>query len=241
MKELLKSLLNKLSRMTGFVVLNRKKMDFGISIDRDLSKDIDLLKVKTVFDIGANKGMTALYYKRIFPESIIYSFEPISSTFAYLEKNTRKYNNIKPFNIGFSDSAAQVKVYLQADSGLNSLNEYVNFPDQQVKEKFETVTVETIDDFCSRHNITSIDLLKTDTEGLDLKVLKGAERLIKTKSIKYVLSEVGFNSDNKRNTSFEELSSYLYSNGYKLRSFYEQSDFGNEKFMVSVNALFSLQ
>ena len=36
------------------------------------------------------------------------------------------------------------------------------------------VRVETLDGYCERHGIDSIDLLKVDTQGYDLNVLKGA-------------------------------------------------------------------
>lgn len=241
MKIFLKSLLNTLSQITGYLFLNKKKMDFGIFLDRDIAMDVNLSEVKIVFDIGANIGNTGLFYRSIFPNGIIYAFEPVSDTYKILVQNTKNIKNIVPVNIGFSDTEGIHKVYLQKDKGLNSLNAFVNLPDQSLNEKFEMINIETVDQFCLKHNITCIDFLKTDAEGLDLNVLKGAENLIRLKKIKFILSEVGFNEDNKRNTNFEALRHYLYNHGYKLRGFYEQSNFGNEKFMVSVNALFSLQ
>jgi hypothetical protein len=41
----------------------------------------------------------------------------------------------------------------------------------------------TIDDYCAEHGITFIDHLKIDTEGHDLFVLKGAQRMLRERRI----------------------------------------------------------
>jgi FkbM family methyltransferase len=237
MKKTIKLLIEKI----GYKIYNKYFMDCGIDLEYDISKFTPLNEMKTIFDVGANAGYMTKFYRRIFPNSTIYSFEPISDTFEILKKKLKFQNNIKLFNIGFSDRTSKEKIYLQSDSGFNSINEKVNIPDEKMKGIFETISVETIDDFCSSNNIKSIDFLKTDTEGLDLKVLMGAEGLIKSGKIKYILVEVGFNEDNHRNTSFEEVRSYLFNYGYKLRGFHDQHNFGNVPYITCVNALFLLQ
>jgi hypothetical protein len=58
-----------------------------------------------------------------------------------------------------------------------------------------TVQVTTLDAFCNRERIASIDILKTDTEGYDARVLSGARRMLSEKRIHCVVSEVGFIGD----------------------------------------------
>src|SRR5438093_481435 len=58
---------------------------------------------RTIFDVGANSGQTALEMVRQFPAARIFSFEPTPSTFARLEHNVRHLRNVTPVNIALGD------------------------------------------------------------------------------------------------------------------------------------------
>ena len=49
--------------------------------------------------------------------------------------------------------------------------------------------VDTIDDFCSANRIPKIDILKIDTEGFDLNVLKGAKQMLSRGQIAFIYTE----------------------------------------------------
>lgn len=59
----------------------------------------------------------------------------------------------------------------------------------------ETITLTTIDEFCLERNITSIDILKSDTEGNELQVLYGAKGILSENKIKYLVIEAGIFRD----------------------------------------------
>jgi len=40
------------------------------------------------------------------------------------------------------------------------------------------VSLETIDEFCAENNVRQVDIIKTDTEGHDLSVLRGASKML---------------------------------------------------------------
>ena len=241
MKKHIRILIERLFERFNHIILNREIMSLGIDLKRDIALNTALSSIKTVFDVGANIGDSSLFYREIFKSTKVFSFEPISSTFEIMQKKVKHDNNIITHKIGFSDVKGKFKVFLQSNNGLNSLNDKINVPQENMNTEEETITVSTIDEFCLENNISSIDFLKTDTEGVDLKVLKGAEQLIKNGKIKYILVEVGFNEDNIRNTPFEEVRKYLLTYGYKLRGFHDQSDFWNKQGMETANALFKLQ
>jgi hypothetical protein len=121
-------------------------------------------------------------------------------------------------------------------SGKNTLNK-----DQMNKNpeaRKQIVQVETIDNFAASRNIKRINMLKIDTEGWELSVIKGADRNIKNGSIDFLMCEVGFNRTNKQNTYFSDLNEYLIQYGYHLFSFY---DYGHAKLKTGsqyANALF---
>ena len=44
-----------------------------------------------IFDVGAHQGESAVFFKKIFPISILYSFEPDPENFLVLEKKLSRY------------------------------------------------------------------------------------------------------------------------------------------------------
>jgi FkbM family methyltransferase len=237
MKKIIHRAVNKL----GYILLKREYMPNGISLSRDVSKDNSTQSIATIFDVGASIGEMSLYFSENFEQAKIYAFEPVSSSYSALCKNTHAHSRISPINIGFSNQSGKVKVYLQKDHGLNSINSNVNIPDEKNQGKFEEVEIDTIDNYCKNNKIEYIDILKTDAEGIDLLILKGAENMIKERRIKYILSESGFHPDNKRNTPFDELKEYLFAHNYKIKAFYDQSDYGKKPYITCANTLFLLQ
>jgi hypothetical protein len=64
--------------------------------------------------------------------------------------------------------------------------------------------------------------MKIDTEGADLDVLKGAERMLNEQRIDIVKVEAGMNPTNHLHVPFEVLKNYLESKHYFLFGIYEQ-------------------
>src|SRR5215471_12567715 len=60
---------------------------------------------KTILDIGANVGATALYFHFSFPEAEVYAFEPGAENFRHLAENTRDFSQIHAFQFGLLDRA----------------------------------------------------------------------------------------------------------------------------------------
>jgi len=58
------------------------------------------LKPKVIFDIGGNIGITSIYLASLFPEALIYTFEPLKENFEILKKNTIQFKNVEVFNFG---------------------------------------------------------------------------------------------------------------------------------------------
>ena len=63
----------------------------------------DLYRNLTIFDIGAHKGQTSLYFNKIFVKSHIYAFEPSPLLFESFQKNTSRHSIIKSYNFGLGE------------------------------------------------------------------------------------------------------------------------------------------
>ena len=83
------------------------------------------------------------------------------------------------------------------------------------------VEVKTIDQFCEDERIDRIDVLKSDTQGFELEVFKGAERTIRAGRIGLVYFETIFSDMYKELPSFAETYEYLTTRDFLLVSFYQ--------------------
>jgi FkbM family methyltransferase len=172
--------------------------------------------IAQIFDVGANVGQTSRTLHATFPAARIYSFEPVVDTFQVLVANSKAFDRIVCMNFGFSDRPATREIFLQENSEWNSLEHNVNRGRGTTKIK-----TETIDEFCAEHAITTIDLLKTDTEGHDLSVLRGAVRMLTERRISAVYSEVGFYREDSQHTHFCDLLIFMQTHGFQFHCFYE--------------------
>jgi FkbM family methyltransferase len=173
-----------------------------------------------IFDVGANVGQLSKQYVEWFPRSQIYCFEPVSSTFAELQKNMMKFDNTHLFKLAFSSEKGRADICCEPSrSTLYTLN-LDNI--SHVNASIENVDLETIDEFCHRENIPKIGLLKIDTEGHDLEILKGAEKLLSTQMIDIVQVEAGMSPKNHKFVPFEDFKLYLENKGYYLFGVYDQ-------------------
>jgi predicted O-methyltransferase YrrM len=69
-------------------------------------------KPKVILDIGANIGITSLYYANKYPEAKIYSFEPVPVNYELLEKNLKEYENVKTFNVALGAQDGELDIFV---------------------------------------------------------------------------------------------------------------------------------
>ena len=174
--------------------------------------------VRTVFDVGANVGTFSGFASSLFPEADIYSFEPVADTYKTLNENSKHKNKLYPFNIAFGSGREEnKKIFRKKDSQWNSLANNDSW--YQDENNFELIQVDTIDHFMSENKIAALEILKTDTEGYDLQVLKGAEKALTENRIKIIVCEVAFNKEDIQHSYFNEIQDYLFPKGFRVFGF----------------------
>ena len=174
---------------------------------------------KTVVDIGANIGQTALEFHEALPEAAIHSFEPVTASYRAGQQNTAMYPAITWHHLALGNTNGRIVFY---SSGVSQTNKITNTaaPSSQQEGERNEVEVIRFDDFCAADRLEQIDLLKTDTEGHDLAVLEGAAEALARRRISYILCEVGFARADKNHSYFPAVAEYLEQFGYRLFSFY---------------------
>ena len=83
------------------------------------------------------------------------------------------------------------------------------------------VQVTTLDEFCVDRDVDHIDLLKTDTQGFDLEVLKGGANLLHDSRIRLIFMEVNFSELYVGQARFDDEYRFLIDNGFRFVSFYD--------------------
>jgi FkbM family methyltransferase len=150
-----------------------------------------------VFDVGANVGEYSLLVRQYLPGAVISAFEPAKVTYQQLVQRLGQAENVKLYNVGFSESEKSVELYSYTVEGrpaspLSSIDP--RLPTQVLEVKAhaaEQIQVLTIDCFCEREQIDHIDFLKLDVEGHELSVLRGASRMLESGRISIIQFEFG--------------------------------------------------
>jgi FkbM family methyltransferase len=128
-----------------------------------------------VFDVGANVGD---YSRKVFqanPQVVVYAFEPHPTTYSVLANNIRR-PNFYPVNAAAGEKQGAASLFdYEARDGSSHASLYKDVIENIHKAKSIEYKVKVIDldTFAVGKNIDKIDLLKIDTEGNELSVLKG--------------------------------------------------------------------
>jgi FkbM family methyltransferase len=236
---MLRKFLRQVVELLGYRYFKIAYQPVGLDYAHDVARlSGSATNVKVVFDVGANDGQTAEHYVRAFPSAQIYSFEPVAATYRCLLKRVSEWPRVRTFHLAFADSNRSARIQLMPLSIHNSLRNQVT--DNCPSMRSESVEIRTLDSFCAEQNVSHIDLLKTDTEGFDLEVLKGAEAMLRARQIQFILAEVTFHADNTYHTSFFRLAEYLHGLGYYFFDIYDDgiASFSQPP-LAYCNALFS--
>src|SRR5215472_1325343 len=187
----MKKLLRRIVEGLGYRYVKIAYQPVGLDDTHDVARFLGSARnVKVVFDVGANVGETTEHYVGAFPCAQIYSFEPVAATYKSLSERVSKWPRVRTFQLAFADQDRNARIQLVPEPALNSLrNELSNTSSSSFGE---LVTIRTLQSFCAEQNVKHIDLLKTDTEGFDLEVLKGAEAMLCARQIQFILAEVTF-------------------------------------------------
>ena len=141
--------------------LRRVLRKFGLELTpfqpwMDFNSFLRFYNIKTVIDVGANKGQT-VFEVMAWDKSIkMHSFEPIRSVFKELVQNTQHYPSVTCHNFGLGEKAESLTINVNEASQSSSILELGethkrNF-DFAVQTHQETIDIITLDSFfCKKH------------------------------------------------------------------------------------------
>lgn len=124
-------------------------------------------KVEVIVDLGANIGLSVLYFKKKYPHARIIAVEPEQENYDLMLKNIAGLPDIYCLNNAIWNSNRTLGVF---DSGGGEYSYLVKEEDQDEMAAIHSVT---INDIIEKYQLLKIDLLKIDIEGSEKELFSG--------------------------------------------------------------------
>ena len=200
----------------GYYVTRQR---LGLDPMRDIRTLLADVACPTVFDVGANVGETVVQLKRLFPCCELHAFEPGPETFRALEENIFGVENVHLVNAAVGATAGTQPLIENEHSVMSSFLAPGELGWGKVV-RHTPVEVTTLDAYCAAHGVERIHLLKSDTQGYELEVLKGAEELMAASRIGLVYIEIVYAAIYEDLPSLDEVYRFLADHHFSLVAFY---------------------
>lgn len=201
----------------------------GVPSGLDLSADLQILirsENPVILDVGANRGQTIEMLCGTFASPQIIAFEPSASVFGELQRTYgARCRDVLHMALGAHDEVKEFINYERSEfSSLRRLAPSALHEFSEIKVRsVEQVQVRCLDSLLPELGLAEIDLLKIDTQGHDLDVLKGARMLFQQGRVKRVLVEMNFVPMYEGEGSALEIMSFLHAQQLSLVDLYEKS------------------
>ena len=176
-------------------------------------------KIDLVLDVGANTGQTGLEFRDQGYVGRIVSFEPLSGPFAELESAAAQDGHWDAMQtaLGERTGSAQINVsgFSQSSSLLPMDKRHVSLLAESQYVGTETVRISRLDDlFPGLVRPGERILLKVDTQGFELAVLRGADKSLQR--IDLVQLEVSFVELYEGGAKYHEVMRLMDEQGFDL-------------------------
>jgi FkbM family methyltransferase len=149
--------------------------------------DVTVKPDDVVIDAGSWIGDFAAYASHC--GATVYAFEPVPDVYDLLTKTAKLNAGIIPVQLGLGDSGASIPMYV--GSGINAMDS--TFCDSIASTRRDNLEkiylkITKLDDYVAENNIKRVDFIKSDIEGLERNMLKGARQVLKQYAPKLAIS-----------------------------------------------------
>ncbi len=207
-------------RNADFVILSNEDVGWRLIRDKKFEEEeINCLESyveedSICIDVGANVGIYSIFLARIASKGCVHAFEPhpLNRKILQLNAELNGRSNIEIHHFLVGDRKGMTDFSISSDLAYSSM-----IP---TKRKAETGRIRmpciTLDELFS-HSRKRIDVIKIDTEGAELLVLKGAESLLRNPEIKPRALLIEINQENQTGYGYkaEEIRDFMIQHGYE--------------------------
>lgn len=176
-----------------------------------------------ILDVGANEGGFAGEILLRAPLARVHCFEPNPNIFPTLKENCKTYGELNhapraiPHNIALGSSIESKEFLITqhhaCSSFLNATTDHSQWAgDRCLVQEATKVGVSTLECFARESQLSGAKLLKIDTQGYELEVLRGAGAFLQ--AIEYVYAEVQFTPLYDGAPLWTDITSFMIDNGF---------------------------
>jgi FkbM family methyltransferase len=210
MKKFIQNQLNKF----GYQIINKSTYAKYLKIQKwNFLKNIE---IRSIIDIGANEGQFITEILDIFPNSQIYSFEPLNDCYEKIVLNFKNNKKIHSFNFALGGQEGETIFQRSSASPSSSVLRMSNlhkklypFTANLVEEK---VKIKRLDDVLKDVKLEHYILLKIDVQGAEAEVIKGASEILK--KVHIVIIEVSYATLYENQPLFKDIFTLLESHDF---------------------------
>lgn len=151
-------------------------------VDTHVYERFPIQRGDTVVDAGANVGIFTVMASRLVGErGVVAAVEPTPSSFHLMKKNLslNGCKNVKAVMAALGEKESIGRLNIYKDSVINSLFVWNKADPYWVVQNSIAVQIKTLDGLMHELGLNSLDLLKIDTEGYELPILKGGIETIR--------------------------------------------------------------
>jgi FkbM family methyltransferase len=169
----------------------------------------------TVIDCGAHVGLfSTLAGKLAGAKGRVIAVEPHPQTSGILEQNLKAHQlpNCRVVRVAISDRSGTALLTL-GTAGRAAYSSLLS--SGEADERIEVATT-TLDELASSHGVWGIDLLKLDTEGVEIEALAGARQMLFEGRVNVLMIEFGEQNLNRGGRTTTDLRDAIAGAGYDL-------------------------
>lgn len=216
-----------------------------ISLDepyRTIGRLLEGIPVRGILDAGASNGHIARRLLGLFPSATAYAFEPNPAYQPVLDELAARDPRIRPQYMALSDHEGAENLFITESAGNTSLlapNQTLRqlSPDGSKVRSVTPVEVLSLDAWAQKNRIESIELMKFDIQGGELKAMYGAARMLQTHT-RLVYTEIWFNPSYNDSPIFSDIDLFLRDVGFLLHDLYGPK-YGPGRRLLWANALYT--
>jgi len=206
-------------------------------------RDMIQKPIHTVLDIGANDGLSAKWFLKVFPGAKVYSFEPLPVPFSRLnEWAKRQKGREEAFNFALGEREGDTTCFLTTDydkssSVLKSTAKCHDVYPFTVKQQPFKVRMRMLDNVMQELSepLAPGLFIKMDVQGYEDRVISGGMKTFA--SADACMLEINLDSLYEAQASFEGLFGLMKDTGLRYAGNFEQA-FDDDGHVIFVDAVF---
>ena len=209
------------TRRIGAIV-NSLIAPLGIEVRRPLQPHyLKDLGIRTVLDVGANRGQFAGRVRKILPNATIHSFEPLPRAFEALQRIAARDPLLFAYATALGDADGETEMHENSFSPSSSLLPMTQahiraFPGTE-RTRPVHVSVTRLDSWVPACELVEPMMIKLDVQGYEDRVLAGGEATLK--KVRTLILETSFRELYQGQLLFDDLHAFLRKLGFRCAGF----------------------